>query len=82
MTYFVVFLCAVVCVSVGFIVGYVVGADPNEPPIEGITSMHGDPRLSYWFRLRSLETDPYWHRMTLREYARRKKLLTVEDEVK
>lgn len=37
--------------------------------------LYGDPNLAYWFRLRASETDPYWQRMPLREYASKKQLI-------
>ena len=40
--------------------------------------LYTDPHLSHWFRLRAMETDPFWASMPLREYARRKKAQAPE----
>ena len=34
--------------------------------------LYSTPELAHWFRLRGNEIDPYWARMPLREYAKRK----------
>lgn len=72
----IVFLVVFACgVGTGLVVHQArVQAQPPPP-----ASVYGSPELMYWFSLRAQETDPYWARLSLREYAKQKLAIQADD---